>query len=868
MSSEYLTLAKIGVFNPGRLSDAEIESAFVSRIPLFQYIFKKITAEPAGSIPQHHLLVGQRGMGKTTMLMRLAAELRKEPYKNDFIPLNFPEEQYNIDKLAKFFLNCLDALADALDKEKQAMLTAELDAEIQTLVKQQQADANTVFAVFEKWIKKINRRPVLLVDNLNLVFDKISQAEQHQLRAILMSNGAPIMMGASASLMDEVNEYSAPFYDAFQISYLKKLSFAESLDILRNLATLTNKAHLGFAASQHRGRLEALYHLAGGTPRTIVLLFPLIQEGFSTDIQTDLDALLDMVTPLYKARFEELSPQLQIVLDATALHWDPISLEQLREVTQLGNNVVGPQLKRLVDTGWLEKLKSGEVRGNLYELSERFFNIWYLMRRSSRRQKRELYCLSRFLETFYGQEVQTIALRRLACENNSSEHIAIDLALAEALKDGELREKLRKKNYLELLRLSRQDKDILKNFEIPGELLEKEGLEILNDAIGLLYKEEYDLAIEKINHVNSLIGENQLSYGLLDAIYSKKGLQEVAERYSTALSRLGGEDNEFLWLLLGKVNHLALENYKLAEEDYRRVLNINAKNIEVCNLLGLLYRDRLHNYSQAEQAFLKGIAIKPKSLGIWLNLGVLYAAYQNRYQEAEKAYLNAIKINKNHFYSWQHLGHLYTNSLQRFEEAEKAYLQAISLNPKLSSAWNHLGNLYSDHLHNYAEAEKAYQMATTLDSDAVSEYNLIFLYRDKTGQIAKAKELFDNLKKTEELADSYWLNAALFDYYEGNTGLAKNHIIKALEHIKEELPQHTKDDWWRAGAVIAKLGYTNHYLSILESTGHDIILRPYYEAIKAFEKGNELYFNSLAAEVREPAKIIYQQMLRYNKGKD
>src|ERR1700744_5271371 len=159
----------IGFFNPGRLTDEEIELSFIARIPFFEFLFKKIISEKPGSIPQQHLIIGQRGMGKSSLLTRIAAELRKTPYNKNFIALSFPEEQYNIDRLTKFWLNCLDALADALDKEKKEVDLSALDSEIFTLSKEKNLQANIVFETFKKWNNKIKRRPVLLVDNLNQV---------------------------------------------------------------------------------------------------------------------------------------------------------------------------------------------------------------------------------------------------------------------------------------------------------------------------------------------------------------------------------------------------------------------------------------------------------------------------------------------------------------------------------------------------------------------------------------------------------------------------------------------------------------------------------------------------------------------------
>ena len=106
-------LLKIRIFNPHRLNEQELEQSFIAREELFRAMLADIAANDPAGVPQHHLIVGQRGMGKTTLLRRLALELQREPNRTRFLPLTFPEEQYvEVDRLAKFWLNCLDALAD------------------------------------------------------------------------------------------------------------------------------------------------------------------------------------------------------------------------------------------------------------------------------------------------------------------------------------------------------------------------------------------------------------------------------------------------------------------------------------------------------------------------------------------------------------------------------------------------------------------------------------------------------------------------------------------------------------------------------------------------------------------------------------
>jgi tetratricopeptide (TPR) repeat protein len=961
-----IPLTKIGFFNPGRLTDEEIEQFFITRVPFFEYLFEKIASERPKSIPQHYLVIGQRGMGKTSLLMRIAAELRKAPHNKKFIALSFPEEQYNVDRLSKFWLNCLDALADALDKENNKTELDLLDAEIAAITKQNDVEAKTIYELFCKWTTKIKRRPVLLVDNLNLIFAKITTEEQHQLRGTLISNDAPILVGASASTIEETVDYGAPFYDAFQISYLKKLSFEESLEVLLNLAKITGNENFENNVYKQRGRLEALYDLTGGTPRTLAILFPLIQDGFSEKIQTDLDALLDVITPLYKARFEELAPQLQVVMDAVALHWDPINLEQLRTSTQLPSSILSPQLKRLTEVGWLQKLDAYKAKGGAYELSERFFNVWYLMRRSSRRQKRELYCLTKFLESFYGNDLYDIAKNRITCKSESINHIALDLALAEAVNDRLISEKLKVKSYNALFFLSENDNNILKNFTIPKEVIDKKVVQLAEKVkenyenknyvecesilmkilsfddgnlyatkgLGAIYQAHLHKYIEAEKYFSKAItiDENDLeSWIQLGYLYiyeiknftkaetafknvvrlDKKNIDawnELAELYSNELKNFESGVNAYKksleldetnfenWIRLGIIYNLNLNDYQKAEEAFKSAIKINSKKEEAWYSLGLLYMANLNRYKDAENSFLKSLALNDEFENTWFALGFLYQNYLLDFSKSEKCYQKATELDSEYLQAWLGLGFVYQNNLNRINDAEVAFKKAIELDEKspiiwgslgelyktkmgrfddaetcLKKAigfakevnhmyWNLLGNLYQDNLKNYLEAEIAYKSAIEIDKNyACAKYNLVFLLRDKLNKSEEAKEIFSSMQIANVFRDSHYLNEALFALHDKNIGIAELSLKKALEEIGENLPTNTEDDWYRSTAAIIKLGYGANLLNLLAKNGYDTILRPFYVAIQFLTNKEEpLFFNSIAAEVREPAKKIVE----------
>ena len=470
-----ISLNQIGLYNPQRQSAEVTEKLFVVRQKQFELLLNKIIQEKENSIPQHYLIIGQRGMGKTTILKRMEVELHKEQYQQLFVPLLFREEQYNVKDLAEFWLNSLDALADSLESEKcPKEILDTIDKTTKELSKKaSKTISEEAYRFLMDTCRDLHRRPVLLIDNIGLVFSRLdinskSKQEQYTLRKLLSENAAPIVLSAGVTATDDVINYGMPFYDFFQIQYLKKLDYKEFSALLKNLATVTNSDETVFVSLQkNTSRQQSLLELTGGSPRTTVMLFKHIVKGFSADINDDLEALADEITPLYKAKFEELPTQQQLILDAIAMNWDAISLRKLATATGMQNNQLSPQLKRLTDEGWIETTPAYKSKGNAYFISERFFNIWYLIRNSARRYKEKIYCLSKFLECFYEKEdLERLSdgfLQKNICHPKD---IWFGYALAETLKKDNRRMAalIKDKTYAAMLNLSEEDSSAFEDF--------------------------------------------------------------------------------------------------------------------------------------------------------------------------------------------------------------------------------------------------------------------------------------------------------------------------------------------------------------------------------------------------------------------
>lgn len=397
-------LMSLAIYNPAILSDEELLDGFVARRDLASRLLARLKEIGAEGLASHHLILGQRGMGKTTLLRRLALGVRNDlTLSSVLMPLTFREEQYNVHNLHVLWCNCLDALGDWFEKSEQPAKAAKVDEDVAALgQREMDPEGEAAKEAFQSWARREQRRPLLLLDNVDVILDGLAK-QQWTLRRALQEAGGVVVMGASTAYLETTTDPQAAFYDFFQVTVLEPIPSDELLSSLRHLAEARGPAGRPVlqVLGSDPGRIRALHALTGGNPRTLVLLYMLLEAETGEDVMADLEHLLDQVTVLYKARVEDLAPQARVVLDGVALHWDPATAADLAGATGLDVGIVSSQLDRLVKTGILEKVGVSTTPRAAFQVSERFFNIWYLMRHGPRRQRARLRWLTEFLRGFY-----------------------------------------------------------------------------------------------------------------------------------------------------------------------------------------------------------------------------------------------------------------------------------------------------------------------------------------------------------------------------------------------------------------------------------------------------------------------------------
>lgn len=743
------------LYNPHLHGKNELLSLFVVRQALLDQLLEDLRATDAGKSPQHHLILGQRGMGKTMLLRRLGFAIEDDATLRDrWLPLNFPEEQYNIARLSDFWLNCIDSLSDLLEAQGRHEMAEDLDNRAAALRSSgEEQRSRQALGLLVGAARELGRRFVLLVDNVDLIFERVREQEW-ALREVLSSEPALVMIGASANAIESSFAYDQAFYDFFRVHELEGLSFEETQDFLLRYAEIWGTPEVKRVAEQEVGRIKVLHTLTGGNPRTLVLLFNVLAVGVEGDVRTDLERLLDQSTPLYKARFEAHSTQAQQIIHAMAVRWDPISAGELAEDLGWDVNSVSSQLNRLVKQGTVEKVAYDPESKTGFQVAERFFNIWYLMR-ASRRLRRRLIWLVEFLRVLYSQEeLRAKAMLHLHSvlklePTERLRYAEYSFALADAMTDNTWRSSLEKSGL----------HAIMKDDALRGRLAEFIDLEgsdpVLREAAA--QRERFEQARSKVAGITlpnvvdsdfwaklkeSLLLTQEIKVFVAENIGSLrpgliKGLCAELDSEPKLLK------NKYACPLvidaLAKAVHAGLMTDTSDLEGALRAESI--LGIEGLEAIALAHQ--LDQKSSAESLPTLARAIKVttspfpwlvwirKSLEMaytidleWAVKEVLARAHGNgvvasslglildefgRTDESEHAHRSATELEPGNAFCWAHLG-LFLSRHGSYEEALQAANKAVALDSKYAFAWLALGCVLV-RLDRYNDGEQAYRAA-------------------------------------------------------------------------------------------------------------------------------------------------------------
>ncbi len=772
---------RIVKYNPAFLSNEELVRSFVVRHAELELIVQ-VLRENVTKSNQHVLVIGPRGTGKTMLVLRAVEEVRTDKdLSKCWYPLVFSEESYQVTTPGEFWLEALFHLGQKTGEGRWRQTYRELSSEQDESRLRERALGQLM-----DFADNQGKRILLVVENFNMLLgEQIGDNDGWALRHTLL-NEPRVMLLATATqyfrwekrgaLEPEIKNSGKAMFEQFRTLELEPLGEEDC----RTLWTsVTGK-------KQHHERVRPLQILTGGNPRLLTIVSTFAVQMSLKELMNDLMQLVDEHTEYFKSHLDNLPAIERKVYLGLAELWKPATAREVANLARLNVNKTSSLLRRLMERGAVV-LANGHKRTKSYQVAERMYNIYYLMRRRGAPSRR-VKALVRFMVSFYGPKELVSLSRRIAqeaCELEPvlrREHYLAYEGILESMGSHSLRQQLIEAvphHFFEMADAPHAIKCLVESERLQGvESAKADVREALKEGRALEDSGEFEQAervYRRVTEVDpgSAAGWERLGY----VLHKKLGCYtEAEEAYRKAIEL--GPDRYCTWVRFGQLLHIHLRRYEEAERAYskgvelqpncplgwrclgdllqerlgryeeaenayRRVIEINEKDGGVWAALGLLLHEKLRRYEEAERAYHKAVELSPDNHWVWEKFGRFLHQHEKSYAEAEDAYRRAIELGSDCSLVWSYLGELLGECPERYEEAEKAFRKTVEIDEKNARAWAHFGQFLYDKLGKYEEAEKAYGKTTELEPEVAWGYA-------KLGQL-----LHEKLEHYEEAEMAY-----------------------------------------------------------------------------------------------------------------
>lgn len=389
-----MTTAQTMTYNPAFLGDEALIAGFAVRGRDLAAILE-IVQDNTTAVNQHVLVIGSRGIGKTTLALRVAAELRRT---GAMYPIVFAEESYEVHDAATLWLQALYHLGRQTGakrwQEAHERLLRETDpARVR----------NLALAELHEFAEAEDRRLLVVIENFNALVDRqVDADEAWTLRHTLLNDPSIMLLATATSRFDGIDRRDQAMFDLFRVFTLDPLASHECAALWHGLT--------GRTIGERQGR--ALEILTGGNPRLLSVMSRIAADAPLHSLADDLLRLIDQQTAYFKSQIDALSPQAQRVFVALADLWSPSTAQEIAERARMSVSNVSAVLARLEQDGFVAA-DAISRRRKRYQLSERLYNLYYQLRRGGPSAQRARYSIE-FIAAYYDAETLVEKLLTLA----------------------------------------------------------------------------------------------------------------------------------------------------------------------------------------------------------------------------------------------------------------------------------------------------------------------------------------------------------------------------------------------------------------------------------------------------------------------
>jgi len=720
---------RVVIHNPAFLEDNELVDSFVARQADLDWVIKGIDAvsREAG---RHLLVYGPRGTGKTMLVRRVAAELRQDPELcQKWYPLALPEEINHVGTPGEFWLEAVAQLAQEIGESGLSQI-------LERLMDEQDESALSRRALTElvEFGLSAGKRILLIVENCNRLIEKQIKVEgARALLDTLAIQPGIVLLATATALPCEIGTPDGTLRGYFQTRKLEPLTDRECAKIW--------EAFTGIEPDG--GRIKALKILTGGNARLLAIISRFGAEKSLKGLMDELEQLVDEHTGYFKNILDSLSLTEGKVYHALAEIWKPATARQVARIARYDTSTTSSYLAQLVDRGLVEVVQERR-RKKTYQLTERMYNIYYLMRRRGGAAKRVKQFVELMLAALDLEETAHLVVAEAA-------NLAPEMRLGHRTAFSELLERapnpyIRAKILAEIPEeLAEWRAEAERSISNDLSSLNTQFLSVMADIEGYYVRlhgpstlEWFFKAKDLLPEAEKAAGNDPVAWSLIARIWSsyfgEGGKSEIA--YEKALSLK--PDQAGLWAELGKVRYEGLGKLAEAESAYKRALELNKNDAEVWAKLGDVLR-RLGRHDEAEQGYRQSLRLATDPW-VCIQLAELYSDEMSRIEDAERTLRYLVKAKPRYAHGWVLLARLLRDRRQDYEEAARVLRRAIEFLPRNSYLLSLLGDLLFYKMHLLEEAEEVYRRA--LDGEGYEWGALIGLVRMLLQKGGRAEEAF------------------------------------------------------------------------------------------------------------------------------
>ncbi|MBD2776766.1 tetratricopeptide repeat protein [Iningainema tapete] len=660
-------------FTPSLMAPETLEAILVQRHQLADDLVEVIRESAQTANKHFRLLVGMRGIGKTHMIALIYHRVSKmEDLRDKLLIAWLREEEWGVTS----FLDLLLRIFRAFEKEYPAEYNTKLNQQVEALYQLSQEEAEFQAAVLlREFVGK--RTLLLLMENLDDLFDGLSDIGQKQLRAYIQNYSFITILATAQSLFDGVRRQDDPFYGFFYPHSLKELTLDEAVDLLRHIARLEEDKELEsfIQSSTGRDRIKAIHHLAGGNHRIYVILSQFLTRKSLDELVEPFMQMLDDLTPYYQARMVWLSLQQRKIIEFLSDRRHAITVKEIAQRCFITHQTASSQLKDLREKCYVTSHAIG--RESFYELQEPlmrfclevkkqrgepirlfvdFLRLWYT--RQELQERLELLPPNAKVE----REYVLHALRAIKHESEDP-HVAMLIDNSETYLD--------KAEFFHALQVAQ------KLVEIRGH-----SWDWLNQGYCLDELGRYEEALVSYDKAIELDLNNGTTW------FNRGVTLEKLERYEEALASYDcvielDSDDVATWKNRGWVLK-KLERYEEALALYDWVIELDSDDVTTWKNRGWVL-GKLERYEEALVCYDKLIKLYPFDASDWKNRGWVLKKLE-RYEEALSSYNQVIELDPDDAAAWKNQGWM-LGKLERYEEALSSYNQVIELDPDDGTTW-------------------------------------------------------------------------------------------------------------------------------------------------------------------------------------